>query len=328
MPDSKECYNDLVRFLASGQADNNDSQCLDTKFHQNTNDYLLDHMISSNIKSCIYTDFINFDNRINFHNSLFMLHFNIRSLQKNLNSFYEALQLLPTLPQIICISETKINKEPLTNISISNYSFVCTNSNTRAGGVGFYLKALNKKLCEFKSNKYDIYLFGDININIYNNQSNSISDEYLSMLASNGLFQLITKPTRVTDTSASLIDHIFASSLSNLVCPGIILNDISDHFMTYCAISLRAKPQSTEQIKYLVRDINNLKIDDFLCRLDNDMRHFAPFLNDITADNYNFIFSKFLQIVRSAIDFYAPLRQASRRQKRIQSKPWLTKGLN
>ena len=108
---------------------------------------------------------------------------------------------------------------------------------------------------------------------------------------------------------------------------GIILNDINDHFMTYCAISLRAKPQSTEQIKYLVRDFNNLKIEDFLCRLDNDMRHFAPFLNDITADNYNFIFSKFLQIVRSAIDFYAPLRQASRRQKRIQSKPWLTKGL-
>ena len=161
---------------------------------------------------------------------------------------------------------------------------------------------LLSKLCEFKSNKYDIYLFGDININIYNNQSNSISDKYLSMLASNGLFQLITKPTRVTDTSASLIDHIFASSLSNPVCPGIILNDISDHFMTYCVISLRAKPQSTEQIKYLVRDINNLKINDFLRRLNNDMCHFAPFLNNITADNYNFIFSKFLQIVRSAID--------------------------
>ena len=57
------------------------------------------------------------------------------------------------------------------------------------------------------------------------------------------------------------------------------------------------------------------------------MCHFVPFLNDITADNYNFLFSKFLQIVRLAIDFYAPLRQASRRQKRIQSKPWLTKGL-
>ena len=139
MPDSIECYNDLVRFLASGQVDNNDSQCPDAKLHQNTNDYLLDHMISSNIKPCIYTDFINFDNRIDFHNSLFMIHFNIRSLQKNFDSFNEALQLLPALPQIICISETKINKEPLTNISISNYSFVCANSNTRAGGVGFHL---------------------------------------------------------------------------------------------------------------------------------------------------------------------------------------------
>ena len=63
------------------------------------------------------------------------------------------------------------------------------------------------------------------------------------MLASSGLLQLITKPTRVTDTSASLIDHIFVSSLSNPICPGIILNDISDHFLTYCAISSRAKPQ-------------------------------------------------------------------------------------
>ena len=102
MPDSIECYNDLIRFLASGQVDNNDSQCLDAKFHQNTNDFLLDNMISSNIKPCIYTDFINFDNRIDFHNSLFMINFNIRSLQKNFDAFYEALQLLPTLPQIIC----------------------------------------------------------------------------------------------------------------------------------------------------------------------------------------------------------------------------------
>ena len=139
MPDLIECYNDLVCFLSSGQVDNNDSQCLDAKFHQNTNNYLLDHMISSNIKPCIYTDFINFDNRIDFHNSLFMIHFNIRSLQKNFDSFYEALQLLSTLPQVICSSETKINKERLTNISISNYSFVCANSNIRAGGVGFYL---------------------------------------------------------------------------------------------------------------------------------------------------------------------------------------------
>ena len=68
-----------------------------------------------------------------------MLHFNIRSLQKNFDTFYKSLQLLPTLPQIIGISETKINNTPLTNISKPNYTFLHANSATRAGGVGFYI---------------------------------------------------------------------------------------------------------------------------------------------------------------------------------------------
>ena len=67
-----------------------------------------------------------------------MLHFNIRFLQKNFDTFYETLQLLPTLPQIIEISETKINDAPLTNISTPNYTFLHVNSTTRAGGVGLY----------------------------------------------------------------------------------------------------------------------------------------------------------------------------------------------
>ena len=68
-----------------------------------------------------------------------MLHFNIRSLQKNFNTFYETLQLLPTLTQIIGIFETKINDSPLTNTSIPNYTFLHANSTTRAGGVGLYI---------------------------------------------------------------------------------------------------------------------------------------------------------------------------------------------
>ena len=68
-----------------------------------------------------------------------MLHFNIRSLQKNFETFYESLQLLPTLPQIIGISETKINDTPLINIFIPNYMLLHANSTTRAGGVGLYI---------------------------------------------------------------------------------------------------------------------------------------------------------------------------------------------
>ena len=42
------------------------------------------------------------------------------------------------------------------------------------------------------------------------------------MLESNGVFQLITKPTRITKNSACLIDHIFTSTSSNPIFPEII----------------------------------------------------------------------------------------------------------
>ena len=82
-----------------------------------------------------------------------------------------------------------------------------------------------------------MYLFGDLNLNILNDHRRTIGNEYLTMLAGNGLFPLITKPTRITQESATLIDHIFNSAIGYSIFPGIILGDIGDHFFTYCAIN-------------------------------------------------------------------------------------------
>ena len=61
--------------------------------------------------------------------------------------------------------------------------------------------------------------------------------------------------------------------------------------------------------------------------LDKHMNQFKNCLDCINADNFNFIFGDFVKRVRSIIEFYAPLRQISRRQKRLRAKPWLTKFL-
>ena len=57
------------------------------------------------------------------------------------------------------------------------------------------------------------------------------------------------------------------------------------------------------------------------------MNHFKNCFDCINADNFNSIFGDFIKRVRLIIDFYPPLRQISRRQKRVRAKPWLTKGL-
>ena len=133
----------------------------------------------------------------------------------------------------------------------------------------------------------------DINLNISESDCYSSSINYLSMLESNGVFKLITKATRITKNSASLIDRIFTSASSNSIFPGIILNDISDHFITYCAISLKSNPESVKHKKYFCRDIKNLDIESYLLDLDNNMNEFKNCLDCINADNFKFHFWRF-----------------------------------
>ena len=43
----------------------------------------------------------------------------------------------------------------------------------------------------------------------------------------------ITKPTRVTQTSATLIDHFYTNDITGNGSSGIIINDVADHFGTF-----------------------------------------------------------------------------------------------
>ena len=61
--------------------------------------------------------------------------------------------------------------------------------------------------------------------------------DYVNMLASNSFFFIIISlPTRVTDTSATLIDHIITNDCKNSIFAGIIKTDLSDHYPIFCAI--------------------------------------------------------------------------------------------
>ena len=172
-----------------------------------------------------------------------------------------------------------------------------------------------------------MYLLGDINLNILNDHRRTIANKYLSMLAGNGLFPLITKPTRITQESATLIDHIFTSAIANPIFPGIILSDISDDFFTYCAIPSKQPTGPEKQSKLLSRNIKNLDVEKYLLDLDKEMNDFKLNCPSISKENYEVIFAKLVKSFKFVIHKHAPLMQVSRKQRRLQSKPWLTKGL-
>ena len=72
-------------------------------------------------------------------NGLPVLHFNMRSLLKNLSFLEDIITIVKEPPEIIAISETKLKENYIHNIEIPGYAFINTNSRT-AAGVGSWMR--------------------------------------------------------------------------------------------------------------------------------------------------------------------------------------------
>ena len=75
------------------------------------------------------------------------------------------------------------------------------------------------------------YVLGDTNYNLINLDKHHLTEEYYNNLVSASFKPLIWKPTRITDQSSTLIDHIWTNDLRNTsyMKSHIIVTDISDH---------------------------------------------------------------------------------------------------
>ena len=75
------------------------------------------------------------------------------------------------------------------------------------------------------------YILGDMNYNLINIDQHVHTKSYYDLLTAASFKTLITKPTRITETNATLIDHMWTNDLRNTSVnkSHIILTDITDH---------------------------------------------------------------------------------------------------
>ena len=71
---------------------------------------------------------------------------------------------------------------------------------------------------------------GDFNINLFNYDSHTETNDFLNLMISHYLLPHILHPTRVTDHSATIIDNIFSNNCGMDTVGGNLLSQISDHF--------------------------------------------------------------------------------------------------
>ena len=54
---------------------------------------------------------------------------------------------------------------------------------------------------------------------------------------------------------------------------------------------------------------------------------FVSNLNELTENKYDNLFDEFVSLIQKVIDNHAPFRQRSPKEKKLGSKPWITKGI-
>ena len=109
---------------------------------------------------------------------------------------------------------------------------------------------LNRFFFSASTLKKDIYIPSDLNCNVINSSHSGAKD------------QLITEPTRVTPTSATVIDLILTNRSENISESGVIHLGVSDHSLVY--LVRKFTPPKSRKTAREVRNFKNFVESDFI----------------------------------------------------------------
>ena len=83
-----------------------------------------------------------------------------------------------------------------------------------------------------------ILIVGDFNIDLLNYETDECARELIDTTSKHGFSQVISRPTRITDHSATLIDNIYTNKIHRVLSTSVVTLYITDHLGTYIKLSL------------------------------------------------------------------------------------------
>ena len=164
-------------------------------------------------------------------------------------------------------------------------------------------------------------ILGDININLLNYDNPHTSD-YLTQLLAHNFIPKITLPTRIKDSTMTLIDHIFLRvpkcDIDKPVYCGNLYSDITDHLPNFIVWPCDKIFKPTRP---LIRIYSEKNINLFTAALSAVNWNFLTNATFSVDEIYDKFSETFLNLFQSSF----PLTQQSR--KRSKDKKWITRAL-
>ena len=169
----------------------------------------------------------------------------------------------------------------------------------------------------------EIYILGDINVNLLDRKNKLIhkkgyrftredtnyssglclTRKYKQFLSTFGISQLIEEPTRKTDKTKSLIDHVLVNTPNKISQFGVIDRAISDHATIYCTRK-HQKHKTGQHNTIQIRTMKNYSKEVFLQKLSE-----IPFPNYTNFECVSAAYEDFVNKLLGVIDMVAPLKE-------------------
>ena len=181
-----------------------------------------------------------------------------------------------------------------------------------------HLKMLLPKLT--KENKV-IVLTSDMNINLLQCSNHRSSTFYYDTLLSNGFFPKITSPTRVTHSSATLIDHIFVNEKnSSQSFSGTITSSMTDHYFNFIFLKNSTKAERPKTVTY--RPFTEKNISKFNEALKN-----TDFSSILSMTDPNEAYNYLINVYNNLLDEVIPLKTVRFNKHKHNLNPWASKDI-
>ena len=167
----------------------------------------------------------------------------------------------------------------------------------------------------------DVIIGTDQNFNFINVHGHKNTSQLLDTFISSGYIPTITKPTRITHSTSTLIDNIYirTKSFENLYS-GIINSDMSDHLPIYAFIGKNV-PGKYDKEQKKIRQIN-----------ENSLKNITEFLehtdwNVLQTQDLDQSTEYLTHKVHETLDLFAPEKILTVSTRNILRQGWMTPGL-
>ena len=185
-----------------------------------------------------------------------------------------------------------------------------------------FLKNYKKFLSKFTQHELDKVIIGtDHNMDLLKQELHQPTKDFLNLNLDCGLLPTVTKPTRITRSTATLIDNfIVGKNYYKFQNSQIWIDDISDHLPTVLTIP-NVDTYKRIPTKVITRAINDQKILQIKEELNKQD------WTELQTMNLNEAYQTFQQTVQNALDKIAPIKTVTISGKRKIKEEWMTPGI-